>query len=784
MRIVVRRARKSPATIPLLAPNTHPFSPPFLSPLAQLKGGVWKNSEDEILKAAIMKYGLNQWARVASLLPRKTAAVCKARWYEWLDPGIKKTEWTRDEEERLLHLAKLMPAQWRTIAPLVGRTAAQCIEHYERLLDSAQSKAAGGAAGATGAGAGASSSSSSSSSSSRRDDPRRLRPGEIDPMPELKPARPDPVDMDEDEKEMLSEARARIANTRGKKAKRKARERVLEEAKRLATLQKMRELKAAGIDTTKRRRKATGEIDYGKEIPFEKRAPAGFFDTAADDVRRASERAAESAEFKTTLLNKIEDERAADRDARERANDRKKMRKMATTDLPAVLLAEAEKDALNVRKRAKLALPAPTLTDSELEDIARIGAAAGASGYLLDDALETGSVATRGLLADLGVDGGDGASTTVRPDGTSLGLPPRRSAASAAPSREAILEEARNQAAMRHDQAPLLGGENVTLEAGTGYEGAAPVSRRAGGGGSALGLPAPRGYSGGGGGGGGGGGEDGSTPLLHAGGGSGSGGSVVWGGGSSAGSVVAGSRLGGGAGSVRGSRGAMPPLIRDSMGLNRGDGGFDGDEGDDGGDLGESASFFGESASVRGGGASRLGGVASVLGGASTVRDLSARVALGLRGLPKPKYEVEVAVPDAVDTEEEGEGEDEEERERRAATTGTSAFVADAGEEAERMAEEARKEELRVLARRSGALRHQPPLPRPLVLDDDAVAPPVGAAAAADGPAARLLAIAEGMVHDEMLAMLKSDAAAFPVSRCCWGDGGETIRCATARPRP
>ena len=30
------------------------------------------------------------------------------------------------------------------------------------------------------------------------DDPRKLRPGEIDPNPETKPARPDPVDMDED----------------------------------------------------------------------------------------------------------------------------------------------------------------------------------------------------------------------------------------------------------------------------------------------------------------------------------------------------------------------------------------------------------------------------------------------------------------------------------------------------------------------------------------------------------------------------------------------------------
>ena len=59
----------------------------------------------------------------------------QARWFEWLDPSIKKTEWARDEDEKLLHLAKLMPTQWRTIAPIVGRTAAQCLERYEYLLD-------------------------------------------------------------------------------------------------------------------------------------------------------------------------------------------------------------------------------------------------------------------------------------------------------------------------------------------------------------------------------------------------------------------------------------------------------------------------------------------------------------------------------------------------------------------------------------------------------------------------------------------------------------------------
>nr|WRO64653.1 MYB transcription factor protein [Rosa persica] len=136
-----------------------------------IQGGVWKNTEDEIIKAAVMKYGKKQWARISSLLVRKSAKQCKTRLYEWLDPSIK----------------KLMPMQWRTVAPIVGCTPSQCLERYEKLLDAACIKDENYEPG---------------------DHPRKLRPGEIDPNPESKPARPEPVDMDEDEKEMLSEARS------------------------------------------------------------------------------------------------------------------------------------------------------------------------------------------------------------------------------------------------------------------------------------------------------------------------------------------------------------------------------------------------------------------------------------------------------------------------------------------------------------------------------------------------------------------------------------------------
>lgn len=98
---------------------------------------------------------------------------------------------------------------------------------------------------------------------------------------------------------MLSEARARLANTQGKKAKRKARERQLEEARRLSILQKRRELKSAGIHT-RAKLKIKGmnvcrywqskpyleliPTQYNADIPFEKQPAAGFYDVSSEFV--------------------------------------------------------------------------------------------------------------------------------------------------------------------------------------------------------------------------------------------------------------------------------------------------------------------------------------------------------------------------------------------------------------------------------------------------------------------------------------------------------------------
>ncbi|KAF1743711.1 hypothetical protein MXB_3466, partial [Myxobolus squamalis] len=370
------------------------------------------NPRDEILKVAVMKYGKNQWSRIASLLHKKTAKQCKSRWYEWLDPGIKKTEWTREEEEKLLHLAKLMPTQWRTIAPMVGRTANQCLERYEYLLDQAQIQESG---------------------LGDAEDPRKLRPGEVDPNPETKPARPDPIDMDEDELEMLSEARARLANTQGKKAKRKAREKQLDEARRLATLQKKRELRTAGVNLILLS-KLKRCCDLNFEIPFEKKPAPGFFDTSNEKIDPTSE------EFKALRLKEYT--RRDRTEILERRKDKEKFDKMKATDLVSAIKRTAPQ--ITVR-RSKLVLPAPQISEAELEEVVKLGSEAEIAKSFVsgdDDNLPTKSLLNNYAMTPMSSDSLSGRTPLTT---------------------DTLLKDAQTLIALNMVETPLKGGLNIPM---------------------------------------------------------------------------------------------------------------------------------------------------------------------------------------------------------------------------------------------------------------------------------------------------------------------------------
>ncbi|KAG8425418.1 Pre-mRNA-splicing factor cef1 [Metarhizium acridum] len=414
-----------------------------------VKGGVWTNIEDEILKASVSKYGLNQWARVSSLLARKTPKQCKARWNEWLDPSIKKIEWSKEEDEKLLHLAKIMPTQWRTIAPIVGRTANQCLERYQKLLDEAEARESS-SLGLMGPDGGETQAPSA-------DDVRRLRPGELDPDPESKPARPDTIDLDEDEKEMLSEARARLANTQGKKAKRKARERQQEESRRLATLQKRRELKTAGINIKVITRKK-GEMDYNADIPFEKKEAPGFYNTSEEKAQNQAQlRAFDPQKLNLATKRKGDDDDDDDGDRKRRKNEKEGLSESQKAAIKAGRMQKI-REAEQSSKRRPLNLPAPQVSEGELEDIIKMGKMGEAANSV---ARESDNDATRGFVN----------SYSTLNTGAPIRTPK-------APEQEDhIANEIRNIRALNDTKSALLGGENTPLYEGagsTGFEGIAP----------------------------------------------------------------------------------------------------------------------------------------------------------------------------------------------------------------------------------------------------------------------------------------------------------------------
>lgn len=254
---------------------------------------------------------------------------------------------------------------------------------------------------------------------------------------------------------MLSEARARLANTQGKKAKRKARERQLEESRRLAVLQKRRELKNAGINikvTTVKK----GQMDYNADIPFEKAPASGFYDTQEEAERNERQREAFDPR-KQQLANKRKADQMEDgEDRKKRKNDKGGAAAISAAAQKAAQMQKI-REAEQSSKRRGLSLPAPQVSEGELEEIVKMGMVGERASQL---AGSSDNEATRGLIGNYANIVG---STPIRT--------PR------APQEEDhIANEIRNARARTETQSALLGGENTPMdeEGTTGFGGAAP----------------------------------------------------------------------------------------------------------------------------------------------------------------------------------------------------------------------------------------------------------------------------------------------------------------------
>jgi hypothetical protein len=99
--------------------------------------GKWSEDEDEILRKSVNEHGGKNWKKIASKLRGRTDVQCLHRWQKVLRPGLVKGPWTTEEDTTVIELVqKHGTKRWSHIArQLNGRLGKQCRERWYNHLD-------------------------------------------------------------------------------------------------------------------------------------------------------------------------------------------------------------------------------------------------------------------------------------------------------------------------------------------------------------------------------------------------------------------------------------------------------------------------------------------------------------------------------------------------------------------------------------------------------------------------------------------------------------------------
>nr|QWQ79395.1 MYB36 [Zanthoxylum armatum] len=96
--------------------------------------GRWNPDEDKLLTIAAMLFMPRNWKKIAQFVPGRTQVQCRERWVNSLDPSVKQSKWTEQEDLRLEATIKEHGYCWSKVAAaLPSRTDNQCWRRWKAL---------------------------------------------------------------------------------------------------------------------------------------------------------------------------------------------------------------------------------------------------------------------------------------------------------------------------------------------------------------------------------------------------------------------------------------------------------------------------------------------------------------------------------------------------------------------------------------------------------------------------------------------------------------------------
>ena len=83
----------------------------------------WDERQDLNLLAMIAEIGPHQWEFISNQMPGRSGKQCRERWHNQLNPLLKKTSWSTEEDWVLFILHQTLQSRWAKITDfLLGRS--------------------------------------------------------------------------------------------------------------------------------------------------------------------------------------------------------------------------------------------------------------------------------------------------------------------------------------------------------------------------------------------------------------------------------------------------------------------------------------------------------------------------------------------------------------------------------------------------------------------------------------------------------------------------------------